>query len=186
MDRMGKAGRYLAKPRQGLLAARTVSRHKDDPGAHFRELYGSDLSDAGGASSNDNRLPLHETLPHHMALYRSVRGSAGFRSCTLYASLLADEKRERNCVALEAVSSRPETQCRGEGAPVVIPARFTEDVRADFRAQNRLDFRRIRAKRGEVTLSETAAALNISQMTVLRMIRNGVLPAQQLCKGACA
>jgi head-tail adaptor len=44
----------------------------------------------------------------------------------------------RNCVALEAVSSRPEIQCRGEGAPVVIPARFTKDVRADFRAQNRL------------------------------------------------
>src|SRR3984893_12966047 len=31
----------------------------------------------------------------------------------------------------------------GEGAPVVIPTRFTEDVRADFRVQNRLDFRRI-------------------------------------------
>src|ERR1019366_3644196 len=31
----------------------------------------------------------------------------------------------------------------GEGAPVVIPTRFTEDVRADFRAPNRLDFRRI-------------------------------------------
>src|SRR6202040_3031748 len=31
----------------------------------------------------------------------------------------------------------------GEGAPVVIPTRFPEDVRADFRAQNRLDFRRI-------------------------------------------
>jgi excisionase family DNA binding protein len=41
-----------------------------------------------------------------------------------------------------------------------------------------------RAERGEYTLSETATALNISQMTVLRMIRNGVLPAQQLCKGA--
>jgi hypothetical protein len=41
----------------------------------------------------------------------------------------------------EAVSSRPEIQCRGERAPVVI--RFTEDVRANFRAQNRLDFRRI-------------------------------------------
>jgi excisionase family DNA binding protein len=41
-----------------------------------------------------------------------------------------------------------------------------------------------RTERGEVTLSETAAALNISQMTALRMIRNGVLPAQQLCKGA--
>src|ERR1700736_5484634 len=54
-----------------------------------------------------------------------------------------DEKRERNCVALEAVSSRPEIQCRGEGAPVVIPTRFTKDARADFRAQNRLDFCRI-------------------------------------------
>jgi hypothetical protein len=55
------------------LAARSVSRQKNDPGAHFRELFGSDLSDAGGASRNDNRLPLHETLPRHMALYRSVR-----------------------------------------------------------------------------------------------------------------
>jgi hypothetical protein len=33
-------------------------------------------------------------------------------------------------------------------------------------------------------LSETAAALYISQMTALRMIQNGVLPAQQLCKAA--
>ena len=41
-----------------------------------------------------------------------------------------------------------------------------------------------RAERGQHTLSETATALNISQMTVLRIIRNGVLPAQQLCKGA--
>jgi hypothetical protein len=41
------------------------------------------------------------------------------------------------------MSSRPEIQIREEGAPVVIPARFTEDARADFRAQNRLDFRRI-------------------------------------------
>jgi hypothetical protein len=31
----------------------------------------------------------------------------------------------------------------GEGELRVIPTRFTKDVRADFRAQNRLDFRRI-------------------------------------------
>jgi hypothetical protein len=31
----------------------------------------------------------------------------------------------------------------GKARPVVIPTRFTKDVRADFRAQNRLDFRRI-------------------------------------------
>src|SRR3984893_9533033 len=38
---------------------------------------------------------------------------------------------------------RRQMQCRAQGELVVIPARFTEDVRADFRAQNRLDFRRI-------------------------------------------
>jgi hypothetical protein len=79
MDRMGKAGRYLAKPRQGLLAARSVSRHKDDPGAHFREFSGGGFSNARSASRNDNRLALQENSPspcmnlYPMALYRSVR-----------------------------------------------------------------------------------------------------------------
>ena len=44
------------------------------------------------------------------------------------------------------IASRSKRRVRGQkfnvGA-VVIPSRFTEDVRADFRAQNRLDFRRI-------------------------------------------
>lgn len=41
-----------------------------------------------------------------------------------------------------------------------------------------------RAARGEVTLNEAADILNLSPMTVLRMIRSGILPAKQLCKGA--
>jgi excisionase family DNA binding protein len=41
-----------------------------------------------------------------------------------------------------------------------------------------------RSERGEVTLDEAATALNVSPMTVLRMIRRGVLAARQLCKGA--
>jgi excisionase family DNA binding protein len=41
-----------------------------------------------------------------------------------------------------------------------------------------------RTERGELTLDETAAVLKVSAMTVLRMIRNSVLPARQLCKGA--
>ena len=41
-----------------------------------------------------------------------------------------------------------------------------------------------RSERGEVTLDEAAAALNVSPMTVLRMIRRGVLGTRQLCKGA--
>ena len=41
-----------------------------------------------------------------------------------------------------------------------------------------------RAERGEVTLDEAAAALAVSPSTVLRMLRDGTLPGQQLCKGA--
>ncbi|MDZ7872138.1 MAG: helix-turn-helix domain-containing protein [Rhizobium sp.] len=41
-----------------------------------------------------------------------------------------------------------------------------------------------RTERGEHTLDEAASILDISPMTTLRMIRSGVLPARQLCKGA--
>ena len=41
-----------------------------------------------------------------------------------------------------------------------------------------------REERGEVTLTQAAEALQTSAMTVLRLIRSGILPAQQLCAGA--
>ncbi len=41
-----------------------------------------------------------------------------------------------------------------------------------------------RAERGEITLDETATILDVSPMTVLRMIRSGTLKGWQLCKGA--
>jgi len=41
-----------------------------------------------------------------------------------------------------------------------------------------------RAERGELTLQEAAARLSTSKMTVLRLIRAGVLRAHQICKGA--
>lgn len=41
-----------------------------------------------------------------------------------------------------------------------------------------------RAARGEVTLREAADILELSPMTVLRMIRSGILAAKQHCKGA--
>jgi len=41
-----------------------------------------------------------------------------------------------------------------------------------------------RAERGEVTIEEAAAALSVSPSTILRMLRDGALPGQQLCKGA--
>ena len=41
-----------------------------------------------------------------------------------------------------------------------------------------------RAERGEVTLDEAAAVLVVSAATVRRLIREGTLPAGQLCSGA--
>jgi excisionase family DNA binding protein len=41
-----------------------------------------------------------------------------------------------------------------------------------------------RTERGELTLAEAAAILQVSTMTILRIIRSGVLPARQLCTGA--
>ena len=41
-----------------------------------------------------------------------------------------------------------------------------------------------RAERGEVTLDEAAAVLVVSAATVRRLIREGTLPAGQLCRGA--
>jgi len=41
-----------------------------------------------------------------------------------------------------------------------------------------------RAERGEVTLNEAAGLLQVSASTVRRLIEDGTLSAQQLCKGA--
>lgn len=40
------------------------------------------------------------------------------------------------------------------------------------------------AERGELTLEQTARRLNVSKMTVLRLIGSGVIRARQACKGA--
>ena len=40
------------------------------------------------------------------------------------------------------------------------------------------------AERGELTLTDTAARLGISKMTVLRLIAGGTIDATQVCKGA--
>jgi excisionase family DNA binding protein len=41
-----------------------------------------------------------------------------------------------------------------------------------------------REERGEITLEQAAKALSVSEMTVLRMIRSGLLLGEQVCKGA--
>ncbi|RWD62207.1 MAG: hypothetical protein EOS60_32080 [Mesorhizobium sp.] len=41
-----------------------------------------------------------------------------------------------------------------------------------------------RAERHELILSEAASRLGVSNMTVIRLIRDGLLPARQACTGA--
>ena len=41
-----------------------------------------------------------------------------------------------------------------------------------------------RAERHEVVLSEAASRLGVSKMTVVRLIRDGLLPAKQVCAGS--
>jgi hypothetical protein len=82
------------------------------------------------------RLPFMKTLPRHMALYRSVRVRPASDLALLYPSLLADEKRERNCVALQnSMSGGRRAGCYSDH---VYRGRAS-----GFPAQNRLDFRRI-------------------------------------------
>lgn len=80
----------------------------------------------------------------------------GVQACHLYLSKWdSDQSMHFMCVAFGRRKTRAKLrrarsgECAarnsmpGEGAPVVIPAWFTEDVRADFRARKRLDFRRV-------------------------------------------
>lgn len=63
---------------------------------------------------------------------------------------------------------------------------WTETRVRSFRGDHQLPVYREgeRAERGELTLEQTAKLLEVSEMTVLRMIQRGILPARQLCKGA--
>jgi DNA invertase Pin-like site-specific DNA recombinase len=63
---------------------------------------------------------------------------------------------------------------------------WTESRVRSFRGDHQISVYREgeRAERGELTLEEAGKALQVSDMTVLRMIQRGILPARQLCKGA--
>jgi hypothetical protein len=98
MNRVDKAERFLAKPRQRPVAARSLSRHKDDPGRPFSASFSAATSPMPEVPPVTTTVfPFMNTLPLHMAPLGP--GSVGFRSCTLIC--IVDEKRERNCIALK-------------------------------------------------------------------------------------
>ncbi len=63
---------------------------------------------------------------------------------------------------------------------------WTEARVRTFRSQHRVPAHRPgeMAERGELTLKEAAGRLGVSTMTVLRLIGDGTLVAQQVCRGA--
>jgi excisionase family DNA binding protein len=63
---------------------------------------------------------------------------------------------------------------------------WTQERVRNFRCEHRIAIYREgeRAERRELILHEAAGRLGVSKMTVIRLIRDGLLPAQQLCVGA--
>jgi excisionase family DNA binding protein len=63
---------------------------------------------------------------------------------------------------------------------------WTESKVCSFRNHRNIQMYREgeRAERGEITLDEASSRLNVSPMTILRMIHRGTIEARQLCKGA--
>ena len=56
----------------------------------------------------------------------------------------------------------------------------------NFRCEHQITIYREgeRAERHELILHEAASRLGVSKMTVVRLIRDGLLPARQICVGA--
>ena len=63
---VSNAGRALAKPREGRVAADLVSCDQDDPGAHSCQYYRGDLANSGRAASDYNSLATHFALVSRM------------------------------------------------------------------------------------------------------------------------
>jgi excisionase family DNA binding protein len=63
---------------------------------------------------------------------------------------------------------------------------WTQERVRNFRGEHRVAIYREgeRAERRELILHEAASRLGISKMTVIRLIRDGLLPARQICVGA--
>jgi excisionase family DNA binding protein len=68
------------------------------------------------------------------------------------------------------------------GKPTSRNNGWTQKRVCTFRNHHGIDGERL--QRSELALDEAADRLNVSTMTVLRMIRRGVVPARQPCKGA--
>ena len=63
---------------------------------------------------------------------------------------------------------------------------WTQERVRNFRCEHRIAIYREgeRAERRELILHEAASRLGVNKMTVIRLIRDGLLPARQICVGA--
>jgi hypothetical protein len=70
---VGDAGRAVAKPRQGHLAAGLISGDQNDPGTHSCERYRRNLANPGRAPCDDNSLSPHHALVSILGLHQELR-----------------------------------------------------------------------------------------------------------------
>jgi excisionase family DNA binding protein len=126
-------------------------------------------------------LKLHWKGGEHTALEipKSRRGQHRWKTSTATEQLIGDLARLLPDASIAGVLNRL-------GVRSAKGHTWTQLRVRNFRAERRIAIYREgeRAERGELILHEAATHLGVSKMTVIRLIRDGILPARQVCTGA--
>ena len=67
------------------VAARSVSRHKNDPSVHLRKQFRGNLANPRDTAGNDHRLALHQNSPYRLRR-QSIAGSKNRRDLAIHAA----------------------------------------------------------------------------------------------------
>jgi excisionase family DNA binding protein len=126
-------------------------------------------------------LKLHWKGGDHTALEvpRSRTGQTRWKTSVATEQLIRELARLESDASIAAVLNRL-------GVHTAKGLTWTQQRITSFRSDNKIAIYRDgeRAERGEVNLQEAATRLGVSKMTVIRLIKDGLLPAKQVCIGA--
>jgi len=131
--------------------------------------------------SNRLRLVLHWKGGDHTALEvaKPLPGEHRWKTNATVEQLICDLARLLPDASIASVLNRL-------GMRTAKGHTWTQQRITAFRAHHKIAIYRDgeRAERGEVNLDEAANRLGVSKMTVIRLIKDGLLPAKQSCVGA--
>jgi len=126
-------------------------------------------------------LKLHWKGGDHTALevVKNRRGQTRWTTSATTEQLIRDLARVGSDGSIASILNRL-------GVHTVKGLNWTQERIRGFRKDHQIAVYRDgeRAERGEVILHEAATRLGVSKMTVVRLIKDGLLPAKQACVGA--